>query len=201
MLREGAAAIESGRSLEDGDVGGLADLAGSIAARLIARGETLAVAESSAGGLISAALLAVPGASAYFIGGVVVYTATARQSFLGIDQASMGGTRSSTEAYAAMLARAVRERLTADWAVAETGAAGPAGNRYGDFAGHVCLAVSGPVEKALTLDTGTTDRAGNMRSFARTALSILDDALRDVHSSATDRRQHGGAMDSAPGAS
>ena len=180
MNDEVAEASEAGLRREPPEIGALGDLAGSIAARLVARGETVAVCESSAGGLISAALLAMPGASAYFVGGVVVYTATARQAFLGIDQASMANVRSATEPYAGMLARAIRSRLGADWAVAETGAAGPAGNRYGDAAGHVCLAIAGPSEKVLTLKTGMADRAGNMRAFASAALSMLNDALEEA---------------------
>ena len=56
------------------DFAALVALAERVGERLKARGETIAIAESSAGGLISAALLAIPGASAYFVGGAVVYT-------------------------------------------------------------------------------------------------------------------------------
>jgi PncC family amidohydrolase len=155
----------------------LIDLAGRIAARLKARGGTIAVAESSTGGLISAALLAVPGASAYFLGGAVVYTRQARQALVGIDDAAMAGLRSSSEPYAALLARTVRERHGATWGLAETGAAGPTGNRYGDAAGHTCIALAGPMERALTLETGSADRQANMRVFARKALETLLAAL------------------------
>ena len=137
------------------------------------RRETVAVAESSAGGLISAALLAVPGASAYFLGGAVVYTYASREVFLDLPQAVLGEIRPATEAYAMRLAQAMRQRLGATWALAETGAAGPAGNRYGDSAGHACLAVAGPVERVVTLETGQRDRFGNMRAFAAAALDLL----------------------------
>ena len=83
----------------------LAERAGSL---LKARNETIAVAESSAGGLISAALLAVPGASAYFLGGAVVYTRKARAELLGIPEGELAGMRPSTEPYALLLARAAR---------------------------------------------------------------------------------------------
>ena len=149
-----------------------------IAALLRARGETLAVAESSAGGLISAALLALPGASEYFIGGGVIYTAGARAALLGIGPEQMAGLRAASEPYALLLARTARTRLGANWGLAETGATGPTGNRYGDPAGHACLAVSGPVEQARTLSTGSADRAGNMRAFAAAALETLHAALR-----------------------
>jgi PncC family amidohydrolase len=155
----------------------LVTLAESIAARLKARKETVAVAESSAGGLISAALLAVPGASAYFLGGGVIYTQAARRGLLQVPDDAVKGIRSSTEAYAQVKARAIRERVGATWGVAETGATGPTGNRYGDAAGHACLAVAGPVERAVTLETGSGDREANMQAFARAALELFAAAL------------------------
>jgi nicotinamide mononucleotide (NMN) deamidase PncC len=124
-------------------------LARSIAALLKERNETIAVAESSAGGLISAALLSVAGASAYFLGGGVIYTQAARRGL-----------------------------LRATWGLAETGATGPTGNRYGDAAGHACIAVAGPVERALTLETGHGDREKNMWAFAKRALELLETSLR-----------------------
>src|SRR6202165_1402276 len=128
----------------------LVAIAEEIAARLIERRQTIAVAESSSGGLISAALLAVPGASAYFLGGAVVYTARARMRLLNIPREGVAGMRSASEPYALLLARTMREQFGATWGVAETGAAGPTGNRYGDAAGHSCLAVFGPVQHAQT---------------------------------------------------
>ena len=151
----------------------LLQVAEKLATRLKERRETVAVAESSAGGLISAELLAQPGASAYFLGGAVVYTYVARRLFLDLPDAGLAGIRPATEAYARLLARAARQRLGATWGLAETGATGPAGNRYGDPAGHVCLAVAGPVEAAITLETGEADRLANMRAFAAAALDLL----------------------------
>jgi nicotinamide-nucleotide amidase len=151
----------------------LLPLADKLGARLKARNETIAVAESAAGGLIAASLLALPGASAYFIGGTVVYTYKARSALLGISEDALTGMRPSTEAYALLLARHVRERLGASWGIGETGAAGPTGNRYGDAAGHACVAVAGPAEAALTVETGATDRASNMRAFATAAMNLL----------------------------
>jgi PncC family amidohydrolase len=155
----------------------LLPLAEAIAARLTERRETVAVAEGSAGGLISAALLAVPGASAYFLGGGVIYTASARGGMLGISAADMAGLRPSTEPYASLLAERVRVRHGATWGLGEAGAAGPTGNRYGDAAGHCCLAVAGPVERAFTLETGSADRQANMTAFAARALALLAEAL------------------------
>ena len=155
----------------------LLDLAERVAGRLKARGETVAVAESSAGGLISAALLAVPGASAYFLGGAVVYTRQARRSLVSIPDDAMAGIRSASEPYAALLARTVRERHGATWGLSETGAAGPTGNRYGDPAGHTCIAIAGPSERALTFNTGSSDRRANMQAFAAKALGTLLEAV------------------------
>jgi PncC family amidohydrolase len=141
------------------------------------RGETIVVAEGAAGGLISAALLAVPGASAYFLGGAVVYTRASRRILLGIEEAAMAGMRPSTEAYALLLARTARERFGAHWALSETGAAGPTGNRYGDSAGHCCIALVGASERAITIETGNADRTANMHAFTAAALDLLAGAL------------------------
>lgn len=157
----------------------LLPIAARIGARLKERKETVAVAESSAGGLISAALLAVPGASAYFLGGAVVYTRDARVTLLGIPKEALGGVPPSTEAYALVLARGTRERLGTTWAIAETGATGPTGNRYGYPAGHACLAVAGPRELSLTLETGSADRIANMRRFGSALLELFEQALRE----------------------
>jgi PncC family amidohydrolase len=150
-----------------------------IAARLIERRETIAVAESSTGGLIAAALLAVPGASAYVIGGAVVYTKASRAALLGITDTDMQGLRPATEAYSLLVARRVRERLGATWGLGETGATGPSGNRYGDPAGHSCMAIAGSIERAVTLQTGSADRRANMDAFAKRALDLLLETLSD----------------------
>jgi PncC family amidohydrolase len=156
----------------------LVTIAESIATRLKERKETVGVSESSAGGLISAALLAVPGASAYFLGGGVIYTQAARRGLLQVPDEAMKGIRSSTEAYALIKARTIRERLGATWGLSETGATGPTGNRYGDAAGHGCFAIAGPIERAVTLETGSGDREANMWAFAKAALELFATALR-----------------------
>ena len=157
----------------------LANAARGVAEILIARRQTVAVAESSTGGLISAAMLSVPGASAYFLGGAVVYTAKARMALMGLPREAVAGMRSASEPYALLLARAARENLGATWGLSETGAAGPTGNPYGDAAGHSCLAISGPIEMAITLETGVADRAANMHAFARAGLDLLARVLVD----------------------
>ena len=151
----------------------LLPLAQRIAARLTERRETIAVAESSTGGLISASLLAVPGASAYFLGGGVVYTRDARRILMDISDEAMKGLRSASEPYAKLLANQVRTRFATDWGLSETGATGPTGNRYGDAAGHSCMAVAGPQNAVFTLETGNADRQANMQTFAATALGLL----------------------------
>ena len=148
------------------------------AAQLLkARGETIAVAESSTGGLISAVLLALPGASAYFLGGAVVYTQVARRALLDLPDIAGLGMRASTEPYARLLAQTARQRFSASWALAESGATGPTGNRYGDAAGHSCIAVVGASERAITLETCSGDRVGNMHAFTAAALDLLVEAL------------------------
>ncbi len=148
-----------------------------IAELLKARRETVVVAESSTGGLISAALLSVGGASAYFLGGAVVYTLKARRILLDIQDDAVKGMRGASEPYATLLARTARERFGATWSIAESGATGPTGNRYGDPPGHTCIAIAGPLERSITLETGENDRVGNMYAFAAKALDLLGEAL------------------------
>ena len=154
-------------------------LAAEVGEALKAQGQKVAVAESSSGGLISAALLSVPGASAYSLGGAVVYTPKARVMLMEIPREALEGMRSASEPYALLLARTARERFGATWGLSETGAAGPTGNGYGDAAGHTCIAISGPIEMAVTIETGESDRAENMRAFAGAALDLLKRALAD----------------------
>jgi len=151
----------------------LMELASRAGALLKERRETISVAESSSGGLISTALLGVPGASAYFLGGGVIYTAKARAVLMSLPREAVAGMRSASEPYALLLARTARERLNATWGLSEAGASGPTGNPYGDAAGHSCLAISGPVETAITLETGSPDRIANMYAFTAEALNLL----------------------------
>src|ERR1700684_1794272 len=148
-------------------------IAEQVAAKLVARKETIAVAESSTGGLISASLLAVPGASAYFLGGAIVYTRDARRLLADIPDEAMKGIRSASEPYAQLLASQIQGRFSTHWGLSETGATGPTGNRYGDAAGHSCMAVTGPQGEVMTLETGSSDRRANMQLFASTALNLL----------------------------
>lgn len=156
----------------------LLPLAERVGQRLKDRKETVSIAESSSGGLLSAVLLAVPGASAYFTGGAVVYTPKARVLLMDLPREAVAGMRSASEPYAQLLARTVRERFGATWGLSETGAAGPTGNPYGDAAGHTCIALAGPVCRAITVETADPDRVANMRAFTKAALELL---LSELH--------------------
>ena len=159
------------------DITELFALGTRVGDKLTARNETIAVAESSAGGLISAALLARAGASAYFFGGAVLYTHRSRRLLTALTSDDTAGMRSSSSPYAQVLARHQRSRFRASWSLAETGAAGPTGNSYGDPAGHTCLAIDGPVMRERTLRTGQDDRHRNMIRFAMAALELLEEAI------------------------
>jgi len=150
----------------------LLPLAEQVAILLKQRRETISIAESSTGGLVSAALLAVPGASAYFLGGAVVYTRKAREVLMNLPREAVAGIRSGSESYALLLARTASQRLSANWGLSETGAAGPTGTPYGD-AGHSCIAIAGMAEEAITIETGNADRLENMHAFAAAALELL----------------------------
>ncbi len=158
----------------------LSTIAATVADLLKQRGDTIAVSESSCAGLLSAALVAIPGASAYYVGGAIIYTRTAQAGLLGVPDEAMEGHRASTEYYAALNARTMREILGTTWVLSETGASGPTGNRYGDDAGHVCLAVSGPVERSITVETADSDREGNMWKFAQAAFALLEECLNEA---------------------
>ena len=157
----------------------LTSLGAPAGAVLKERQQNIAVAESSCGGLISAALVSVPGASEYYVGGSTIYTRVAQKGLLLVPNQTMEGMRASSEPYALLNARTIRDALGTVWGLAETGASGPAGNRYGDSAGHACFAVVGPVEKVVTVETGDTDREKNMWVFAKAALDLLIECLNE----------------------
>jgi PncC family amidohydrolase len=159
----------------------LNSMAASVGALLKLHRQTVAVAESACGGLLSACLVAVPGASAYYAGGAVVYTRAAQQGLLKVPDHAMAHIRASSEPYALLNARAVRESLGTTWGLSETGASGPTGNRYGDAAGHACIAVAGPIERVITLETGDADREVNMWTFAKAALELLERCVREAN--------------------
>ena len=157
----------------------LTSTAESVAALLKETGQSLAVSESSCGGLLSACLVSIPGASDYYRGGAVVYTRSAQQGLLQVPDSAMTDIRASSEPYALLNARTVRQSLDTTWALSETGASGPTGNRYGDSAGHACIAVSGPVERAITVETGDDNREANMWAFAKVAFDLLEQCVKE----------------------
>ena len=157
----------------------LSAIAASVGALLKQTQQSIAVSESACGGLISATLVAIPGASAYYVGGAVVYTRVSQRGLLGVPDTAMADMRASSEPYALLNARTVRESLGTTWALSETGASGPTGNRYGDAAGHACIAVAGPIERVTTLETGDADREANMWVFAKAALDLLVQCVRE----------------------
>jgi PncC family amidohydrolase len=157
----------------------LSDLAVRIGMALRERGETVAVAEGSAGGLVSAALLSVPGASAYYLGGTVIYTAAAGRAWMAGAIETPKGMRGATEVFANYLARSVAAKVGATWGLGEAGAAGPA-NPYGDPAGHSWLAVAGPLDDTRNVLTGSDDRAENMVAFAAATLELFVEVLDRV---------------------
>ena len=155
----------------------LSALAADIAATLTQRGETVAVAESSTGGLISASLLAVPGASAYYLGGTVVYTIEARRALLNIADDVLKGMKPLSEDYVTLCAQSMRTNLQSTWGIAELGASGPAGTRYGHPPGICVLAIDGPVSLTRRIETGHGDREKNMWEFTETAFELFRQAL------------------------
>lgn len=153
---------------------------GATCGRLLKdRGETVATGEGSCGGLMSTALLAVPGASAYYLGGAVIYTRNALEGLLTGRVERPKGLRGASEPWALHLARGARVHLDATWGIGEGGAAGPDGNPYGDPSGHVWVAVSGPTEAARNVLTGLDDRQANMVAFAVAGLTLLAEQLSD----------------------
>lgn len=154
----------------------LTESAQMIGTLLRERGETVAVAEGSAGGLVSAALLSIPGASAYYVGGTVIYTAAAGRAWMAGEVDVPPGMRGATESFAGYLAASVRRKVGSTWGIGEAGAAGPA-NPYGDPAGHTWLAIDGPRSASRNILTGLDDRSENMVAFAAAALTLFAEVL------------------------
>jgi PncC family amidohydrolase len=155
-------------------------LAQEIATLLTDRGETVAVAEATAGGLVSAALLWVPGASKYYAGGAVTYTLASRTALAGVPAERYANYRGTTPEMLTELVESMRQRLGATWCIAETGLAGPTGGRFGSQPGHATLSVAGPVTRTDVIETGIADREANMIEFATRALRYLRDAIKDA---------------------
>jgi len=158
----------------------LSEISAPLAAALIQRKQTVAVAESSTGGLISASLLAVPGASAYYLGGTVIYTARSRKQVLGVTPEDVANLEPLTEAMALSFAQVARRQLNSTWAVAELGIAGPTPARYGHAPGLSVIAISGPIERAKIINTGSNDREQNMWAFTAAAIELLTEVVSET---------------------
>ena len=148
-----------------------------IAHTLTATKQTISVAESSTGGLISAALLAVPGASAYYGGGAIIYTMRARRKLLDLSKDQLNSQTPLTEAYVTLCAEQIKTELKTTWGLAELGATGPAGTPYGHPPGIAVLALVGPVNLTAKIETGHGDREKNMEVFKTAALQLLVDGI------------------------
>lgn len=156
----------------------LAELGATVGTLLKERGQTVAIADGATGGLVSAALVAMPGATSFYVGGGVIYSLKGRDALLGLSRSELAGMRSVTEAYAVLQARAIRDRLGSDWGLAESGSTGPGKHPFGVESGRSAIAVVGPgVERSASIATGHDDRIANMHAFARGALALLRDAL------------------------
>lgn len=151
-----------------------------VASLLIARGETIAVAESTTGGLLSAALLRVPGASKYYAGGGVTYTLNSRVALAGMPPDAYANYQGTTPDMLAALAEGMRVRLGATWCIAESGLAGPTPGRSGAPPGRTTMSVAGPVAHTEVTETGLADREANMIEFATRTLRFLRDAIREA---------------------
>jgi nicotinamide-nucleotide amidase len=151
-----------------------------IATLLTDRGETIAVAESTTGGLVSAALLSIAGASRYYRGGGVLYTLDSRVALAGMDRALYANYQGTTPEMLAQLAEATRVKLDATWAIAESGLAGPTSGRSGAPPGRTTIAVAGPLERSTRIETGLSDRGDNMAAFTSHTLRFLRDTLLEA---------------------
>jgi len=148
-----------------------------VAVLLKERGETVAVAESSTGGLISANLLAVPGASAYFSGGTVIYTRESRKVFLNLPMDKLKGLKPLTEDMAMVFAETIQKDLKATWGIAELGVAGPGATPYSEEVGISVIALAGPKSASVTIRTGREAREENMFEFVLGAFKLLEHTL------------------------
>ena len=106
----------------------------------------------------------------------MIYTAKARALLLDVPKEAVVGMRSQTEDWALMLARSIRERFGSTWGLGETGSAGPTSS-YDEGPGRTWVAVTGPVEFAVKIETGSADRLANMNAFAAATLKLFEKAL------------------------
>jgi len=155
------------------------DTLASVVGKLLkARGQTLATAESCTGGLIGQEITAVPGASSYYVGGVVAYANEAKTAALGVPEPLIAEHGAVSEPVAAAMAAGCRLRLGADWAVSVTGIAGPTGGTEEKPVGLVHIGVAGPGGAAAHRHVLPGSRELVRLRACRTALNLLRLALK-----------------------
>lgn len=144
---------------------------------LVERGRTLAVAESCTGGTIAARFTAMPGASAYFRCGVVAYSNEAKRDLLGVDTEALARYGAVSEQVARQMAEGVRRVAGADYGVATTGIAGPAGGSPEKPVGTVWIAVATPSGTTAVVKRCGTDRGQIVDRASAFAIGLLRDRL------------------------
>ena len=160
----------------------LPDILLKISRILTKRKETVSVTETSTGGLISAGLLSVPGASSYFVGGVIPYARSVRGDLLNITKDKVVGLSPMSEEMAMSFAQNTKQKMQTDWAIAELGIAGPRGSVYGFEPGSCVVGISGPRSSSTFIRTGKDRRHENMALFRNSALALFADALSEAES-------------------
>jgi nicotinamide-nucleotide amidase len=155
-------------------VSGDDSLAAAAGAALLRRGATLAVVEATAGGLLCARLVSVPGASAWFERGVVAYSAKAKRELTGIAAGLLRSEGAVSQAAVGAMAEGLRRRVGVDFALAESGIAGPqTGRRSGKPVGSAVMAVAGPARTVTEERIYAGSRVEVMEKIAERCLELL----------------------------
>lgn len=176
-----------------------------IAEILRSRNQTLAISEAACGGLISAYIVSVPGASNFYIGGKLVYSLKQRLKLSGWSEEEISNYMGPSQQVALKLARTAKYELGSTYVLSETGFAGPSNNLHiqnndengesdkelmddkSQSVGTVYLGLSGPNGEASTWkNTGNVDRAKNMSEFAKLGLEFLLAQLRKADTEQTE---------------
>jgi nicotinamide-nucleotide amidase len=137
------------------------------------QGLTVATAESCTGGLVGAAITSIPGASGYYLGGVISYADDVKRDLLAVSPAALSHHGAVSAQVAVAMAEGLRARLGCDLAVSVTGVAGPDGGTEAKPVGLTYIAVSGPRGHQVERHAWTGDRLSNQRLSAAAALSLL----------------------------
>jgi PncC family amidohydrolase len=155
------------------------ELALAVAGALLERSARVAVAETTAGGLISARLLSVAGASSWFERGAVAYSGSAKLQATGIDAETLKTHGAVSREAVSAMAEGLRANSGADFALAESGIAGPqTGRRSAKPAGSVVIAVATPGGTVVEEHNFPGSRVEVMEQISARALSVLAEAIR-----------------------